>query len=285
MLPRLCLGSALALTLAGSACAAPPPGPRPLASHGFDDRSGLVFLSARIGEGEAMPFLLDTGAGPCVIDTAVAARSGVEVGPQVLRQGGAGTFASRVSAAPVQLRIDGVPLTCSETLITDLAGMADELGGPIAGIIGGDFFRGRIVSIDFGSDRISLFDRDGFRHAGERIPIRIQRNRPYLTARLSVAGGPQDVARELLVDTGSQDHVDDPILVQSGRGGTEVAASGLGAGHRARTGTFSLVRIGSRSFSDVPGVVPAVPLVGAGLLARFNLIFDYDGAWVILGDR
>jgi hypothetical protein len=282
-LSRLCLGSALALALAGSACAAP--APRPLASHGFDDRSGLVFLSARIGEGEALPFLLDTGASPCVIDSAVAARSGIVAGPEVRRQGGGGTFVSKASAAPVELRIGGAPLACSETLITDLSGMDEAVGGPIAGIVGGDFFRGRIVAIDYDSDKVSLFDRTGFDHAGERIPIRIDRNRPYLTARLSVADGPQDVTRELLVDTGSHDQVDDAILARSGSAGTEVAASGLGAGHRARTGRFNLVRIGSRSFADVPGVVPAVPLVGAGLLARFNLIFDYDGGWVILDDR
>ena len=253
----------------------------PVQSLSFDDRDGLPFLNVRIGEGAPMPFLLDTGASPCVIDSAVAGRIGIRAGAPVQRQGGAGTFASNVSATQVTLRIDGSPLACSETLLVDLSGMTGEVG-PISGIIGGDFFRGRVVAIDFESDRVSVFDRAGFAHEGERIPIRIERNRPYLTARLSVAGGPQEVARELLIDTGSQDNVDDPILAEGSQPGREVSASGLGTGQRVRSGTFNRVRIGGRTFENISGVVPAVPLVGAGLLARFKLIFDYDGGWVIL---
>ena len=250
----------------------------------FDDRDGLPFVDVRIGDGAPMPFLLDTGASPCVIDSGLAARIGIRAGPPVQRQGGAGTFSSNVTATPVTLGIGGSPLACAETLLVDLSGMTGEVG-PISGIIGGDFFRGRVVAIDFESDRVSVFDRAGFAHEGERIPIRIERNRPYLTARLSVAGGPQDVARELLIDTGSQDNVDDPILAQGSQPGPEVSASGLGTGQRARSGTFNRVRIGGRTFENVSGVVPAVPLVGAGLLARFKLIFDYDGGWVILHDK
>ena len=277
-------GFAVIAALLAAGCATGTPANPPLQSLAFDDRDGLPFMDVRIGDAAPMPFLLDTGASPCVIDSAVAGRLGIRAGPPVQRQGGAGTFASNVSAAPVTLRIDGSALACSETLLVDLSGMTAAVG-PISGIVGGDFFRGRVVAIDFERDRVSVFDRAGFRHDGERIPIRVERNRPYVTARLSVAGGPQDVARELLIDTGSQDNVDDPILTQGTQPGREVSGSGLGTGHRVRTGTFNRVRIGGRTFDNVNGVVPAVPLVGAGILARFKLIFDYDGGWVILDDK
>ena len=282
---RLAL-TAIAPALLAAACATSTPAPpnAPLQSLSFEDRDGLPFLDVRIGDGPPMPFLLDTGASPCVLDTAVAERIGIRAGPPVQRQGGAGTFASNVTATPVTLQIGDSSLPCSETLLVDLSGMTGGVGR-IAGIIGGDFFRGRVVAIDFDRDRVSVFERAGFRHGGERIPIRVERNRPYLTAHLSVAGGPQDVARELLIDTGSQDNVDDPILAQGSQVGREVSATGLGAGRRTRTGIFNRVRIGSRTFENVSGVVPAVPLIGAGLLARFKLIFDYDGGWVILDDE
>jgi hypothetical protein len=282
---RRLVAVAVAPALLAAGCAtSTSAGPAPLQSLAMDDRDGLPFLDVRIGDGAPMPFLLDTGASPCVVDTAVAERIGIRAGPPVQRQGGGGTFSSNVAATPVTLGIGGSPLACSETLLVDLSGMTSGVG-PIAGIIGGDFFRGRVVTIDFAQDRVSVFNRADFRHDGERIPIRIERNRPYITAHLSVAGGPQDVARELLIDTGSQDNVDDPILTQGSQVGREVSASGLGTGHRVRSGTFNRVRIGSRTFENVSGVVPAVPLVGAGLLARFKLIFDYDGGWVILDDK
>ena len=258
-----------------------------LASYKFTDKNGLVILSARIGDGEPLLFLLDTGASPCVIDGATARQHGITVGASTKRQGGGGTFTSGVTTEPVRLTIGANVLVCSETIVTDLSGTTEVTGAKLGGIIGGDFFRGRVVAIDYDRDTVTVHDRALYRRrgSGEVLPIRVVKNRPYLTARLSVPGGPQRVPRELLIDTGSLDQIDDPLLERSNASMKTVETSGLGPGFKTKAGRFSKVEIGSLVFKDVPGVVPAVPLVGAGLIARFNPVFDYDGGWLALEKR
>jgi hypothetical protein len=259
----------------------------PLASHAFENRDGLPVMTVRMDDGQPRKFLLDTGASPCVVDSALAAASGIEsVVEDRERQGGAGAFRSRVTRAPVRVRIGIEVLTCRETIVLDLSGFTDAVGTELGGILGGDFFRGRVVAIDYDRERIDIHERATYDRAGTPpIPIRIERNRPYLTAQLSVPGGPQDSPRELLIDTGSRDHVDDKLLAESSETLGTGSATGLGTGASIATGRFSRVRIGTHEFRDVPGVVPNVPIVGTGILARFNLVFDYDGGWMILQAR
>lgn len=258
-----------------------------VASYKFADKNGLVILSARIGDSAPLLFLLDTGASPCVLDSATAARRGITAGVATQRRGGAGTFASGRALQPVRLTIGADILACSETIVTDLSGLTEVTGAKLAGIIGGDFFRGRVVALDYDRDVAAVYDRNAYRYrmSGKRVPIRIEKNRPFLTAALSVPGGPQNRLRELMIDTGSLDHIDDASLKEGTNALKATAAQGLGTGFTAQGGTFSRVVIGSHEFSDVPGYVPSVAIVGTGILARFNPIFDYDGGWMILAGR
>jgi hypothetical protein len=258
-----------------------------LETHAFRGDGGIMILDARIGDSEPMPFILDTGAGPCVVDSVVAEKLGIGIRASTERRGGAGTFESGVAGRSVTLNIGVSELLCGETLVTDLSGVADVVGLPPAGIVGGDFFRNRIVAIDYDQSTISIHDRNEFDRPGDGgiVPIRVKGNRPYLDARLSVPGGPQDVTRELVIDTGSLDHVDDPRLKEGSAPLKAISATGLGAGFAGEVGTWSSVEIGPYRFENVPGTVPSVPIVGNGILTRFNLVFDYEGGWLLLRPR
>lgn len=156
-----------------------------------------------------------------------------------------------------------------------------------AGIVGGDFFRKRVVEIDYDRSSIAIHDPKAYERPrdGEVVPIRVEKNRPRVAVRLSVAGGPQDVTRELIIDTGSLDHVDDPLLKEGSAALEPVSATGLGSGSSGALGTWSRVEIGPYAFENVPGVVPTVPIVGNGMLTRFNLVFDYENGWLLLRPR
>lgn len=259
-----------------------------LERHAFRSRDGIMILDVRIGDSAPMPFVLDTGASPCVIDPLDAERLAITATKATERRGGAGIFKSGVADRPVTLAIGAKALACSETLITDLSGITELMGVRIAGLIGGDFFRNRVVEIDYDRATVTVHDRRLYqrRRDGAVLPIRIERNRPYLQARLSVQDGPQDVQRELLIDSGSLDKVDDPILKESRTPPRPVAnAVGLGSGATISEGMFNKVEIGPYSFESVNGAVPSVAIVGNGLLTKFNLVFDYDGGWLMLRPR
>jgi hypothetical protein len=143
---------------------------------------------------------------------------------------------------------------------------------------------GRVVVVDYAARRLELHPARGFRYRGrgDTVAITIKRNRPWLSARLTVPGG-TPVERTLLVDTGSEDAVDDSVLLRSAEPLTGSRATGLGAGFSVQLGRFSEVTIGRATFRDVPGVVPAVPIVGAGILHRFHrLVFAYDAGRLYL---
>lgn len=246
-----------------------------------------MILDVRIGDEEPMPFILDTGANPCVVDPVFAQRLGIGASAATERRGGAGLFKGYVSDRPITLTIGPNKLLCTETLVTDLSGVTSLVGVRPAGIVGGDFFRGRVVEIDYDRATVAVHDRKQYRRPGDGsiVPIHLKANRAYLHARISVPGGPQNVVRELIIDTGSLDHVDDPLLKESKIPLQPISGTGLGSGFAGAAGTWSKVEIGPYSFEDVPGTVPSVPIVGNGILAQFNLVFDYDGGWLLLRPR
>jgi len=257
-------------------------------THRFTPREGMIILDVKIGASENMPFLLDTGASPCVLDKTVADRMGIKAARVTERRGGGGIFKSRLTDDPITLQIGANRLGCTETIVVDLSGSADLMGVRPAGIIGGDFFRGRVVEIDYDRSMVSVHRRHNYtrRAEGAVIPIRVEKNRPYLQARLSVQDGPQDVTRELLIDSGSFDHIDDFILKESKTPTRSLSGPvGLGSGANLSSGVFNRVEIGPYTFNAVPGIVPSVPIVGNGILTRFSLVFDYDGGWLWLRPR
>lgn len=258
-----------------------------LESHTFRGKDGIMILDTRIGDSEPLPFILDTGASPCVVDPVIADRLGISSSAATERRGGAGMFKSGVTDLPVTLVIGSNQLLCTETLVTDLSGVTQLVGVRPAGIVGGDFFRGRVVEIDYDRATIAIHDRSTYRRPedGGIVPIHLKKNRSFLYANLSVPGGPQNVARELLIDTGSLDHVADPLLKESKTPLKPITSTGLGSGFAGAAGIWNKVEIGSYTFDDVPGNVPSVPIVGNGILARFNLVFDYEGGWLLLRPR
>lgn len=252
----------------------------------FESHGGIPFVRVRVGGGPERAFVLDTGARPCVIDAALARSLGLRGTRGATGRGGAGSFGAEVIETGVEMTIGGAPVACAELWATDLAGVGRTLGRPVDGIVGGDFFRGRVVRIDYDAGRVTVSGRAGYayRGPGARVPIAVRRNRPHLTALLSVPGR-EEVARELLVDTGSQDAVADSLLLASTDALEGASTTGLGEGFRTVRGRFTRVRIGPYELRDVEGVVPATPIVGGAILGRFNLVFDYDGGWMVLEPR
>lgn len=252
----------------------------------FSDAGGLIQVNARVNDSSPRPFILDTGARPCLLDGRVAAALGVVARDSQSLGGAAGKFTAGIASPTPRVRLaqGDLPVPCTEVVLTDLAGVSRSIGARVDGILGGDFFRDRIVVIDYGAHRLEIRPSPGFRYTGlgDTVPITIRRNRPWLIARLTVPGG-TPVDRELLIDTGSEDAVDDSLLLRSTEPLSGGHASGLGAGQSIRVGRFSRVSIGRSTFDDVPGVVPVVPIIGSGILRRFRrLIFDYGAGRMYL---
>ncbi len=123
----------------------------------FDYCDGLIWVKVRTTNAEApLNFLVDTGAGCSVLDLETARRLGVALGgSERVRRVGEGATARRVSGFAAD--VAGIPVQ-SNPLALDLGDTSALCSRRIDGLIGHDFFKDRIVQIDFKARCIRLLD-------------------------------------------------------------------------------------------------------------------------------
>ncbi len=133
---------------------------------------------------------------------------------------------------------------------------------------------------------IRLFDPATYHYSGvgESIPIMVDQEAriSFLTAEFTVQGAaPQK--RKLLIDTGSNDALDDSFVAQSTGPKIEIVGGvGLGKEFKFNAGRVSRLKLGGVSFEDVDAGAGGVALVGGEILRRFTVIFDFAHTQMIL---
>jgi len=119
-------------------------------------RDGLIWVEVE-SSGHALHFVLDSGAGSSVLNLETANRLGVKLGEaQKVQAVGSQAVARR--ARGFVGNASGVVLNCSP-LAVDLSSVSRSCSRPIDGLIGSDFFHGRIVQIDFKARCIRLLEK------------------------------------------------------------------------------------------------------------------------------
>ncbi|HEY1195809.1 signal protein PDZ, partial [Flavobacterium sp.] len=173
--------------------------------------------------------------------------------------------------------------------------LSSHIGIPVNGIIGHKFFRNNLVEINYQKKKIIIHTKsDKFQQKLERkfekVPITIERSKPYLVAMATVNN--TQIPAKLLIDIGNSDAFwifeNDKIKLPDknfpdflGKG-----FSGDIEGHRAKIDEFSIDKFDFRkpivSFPDsisirnvkmVPGRIGSV---GGEVLKRFTLVLNYN---------
>jgi hypothetical protein len=161
----------------------------------FEFSEGMLWLKVHSPASvEPLNFLLDSGAGASVINLSTAKRLGLRLARPIEVQGvgsaTTGYFPQRLSAS-----VAGVPLP-NHYVAVDLDQLSDACHCNVDGLIGVDFFRDRIVQIDFESRTIRLLT-PGAVLSGQTLPLKT--NGKALTTPVSVNGRQNQWVR---VDTG-----------------------------------------------------------------------------------
>jgi aspartyl protease len=248
-----------------------------------------IFLSVAINGQAPQWWALDTGSSECIVDRDVARKLGLAMrGSRKVH--GAGKGAVRLDSIKGKVRLEVASLqipTCDHFAAIDLSAPATTGSRAIVGILGYDFFARYIVRIDFGAHTLQLFDPTKFKYAGpgDTVAVTIEHNVPRVAVRIRTARRPE-ITRQLIVDTGSEDAVDDSSVRRSSRSDAiTVTTTGLGKPYEAVIGTLDTVRIGRSQFTAVPGVASDVGIVGNGIWSRFVSIFDFRHRRVFLETR
>lgn len=254
-----------------------------------------VFVEVRLNDEIDANFLLDTGAGASCLSFPLARKLGIEGEGELGTIGIGGSEASRMAQVS-SIRVGDLLLERQNVVVIDLAGLEFGEGKKIDGILGYDFFRRLVVDIDYEKEVLRLADPATFTFGGEgdRIALSLDFNVPIAQASLedSLSGG-------LIVDTGNAHDLflHKSFLEETGLGrhrpSLDLASAGVGGTKEMRLIRLSGLRVGDtevpgplamlpKSDDGAAGIEMAIGNLGAGVLRRFRVIFNYEAGELIL---
>ncbi|MHA3773081.1 retropepsin-like aspartic protease [Verrucomicrobiota bacterium sgz303538] len=243
----------------------------------FELRDGVIWMKVAVpGKGATLDFVLDSGASDSVLDLQVARQLGVRFGaPQSVLGVHTQSVAYRVS--DFNATAGGVHLPHSP-LAMDLGPVSAACSRKIDGLLGADFFRGRIVEINFSQYKVRLLER-GELNTGrcEILPMALRND--AMCVRVSVAGGPSAWMR---VDTGCNTALQWVANTSARRPGAASVRS-IATDIQLGSQRVAAVKTGVHTKSMFPG---EAGLLGIGVLSKFSAVtFDMSGRRLLLAAR
>lgn len=235
---------------------------------------GMIWLQVDCDAAKApLNFLLDSGARVSVVDLRAAREMKLWRGLRVRVRGVA---AETTGYWPTRWKATVRGLTLPRQVLSlDLTALSRACHRPVHGLVGADFFRERLVQIDYRQQCLRLLET--LPDATEILPLRTDGN--IMLAPVSTGGG---AAGWFRVDTGCA-----MGMHRAGSGDQSATAGpmlsvGLAPVRSARANLS--VRLGTLELSGVTAGLHPQPLfpgeaglLGNGLLERFVVTFDFTG--------
>jgi hypothetical protein len=246
-------------------------------------REGLLWVEIDLPHRkEPLLFLVDSGASVSVLDLSTAKRLGLPLGPKVNVQAVAtrmaGHWPVKASAKAGVLELPG------EFLALDLSKLSGACSRRVEGLLGADFFRGRVIQIDYRAERLRLLDA---LPTGEGMnPIPLETRPCGFRVAVNVNGGKSQWVR---VDTGCATALQ--WVTSKERADRCTSKLAIGLTELTIPQSITSVRIGHHYLNTVPTGLHRKPifpgesgLIGNDLLARFGLVtIDAKAGRLILG--
>lgn len=179
--------------------------------------------------------------------------------------------------------------------------ISERLGVEVNGILNSSFFKDRIIEIDYINKKITIHkNRNSLKkkklEKHEKIPIRIVKERPFinLDAKLS----DDQIKLNILVDIGLSDGLwlfENKNIKSNNNYFEDVLGRGLSGEVTGKRSRVNNVKISNFEFKDAlvsypyPKFFPLFQFsedrngsIGAGILHRFHIIFDYENSEMLL---
>jgi hypothetical protein len=254
----------------------------------FDWRKGMIFVPVRVNGSGPLSFVLDTGSARTLIDRTVATGLGLKASGKGSLQG-AGAGRVPIEFIPdVRLSFPGVEAGGFELSTADLRPLETSLGVKVDGIVGYELFQRFVVTVDYESKSVTLSLPEAFHPntAAGSLPIELRNRWPFVKAEL-VLPGPVTVQDSFMIDSGSGDAVDHPIVMKLRSRVPSESGVGLGTPIQGATARATSFRLG-RYTLDGPIVSccgatdETSKMIGNEVLRRFTVTFDYPSLRVFL---
>lgn len=233
--------------------------------------NGLLWLQVSVpNTKEPLHFLLDSGAAVSVVNLSTARRLGLKLGAPV-RVSGVGSTGQGFWPQRLKATAESIPLP-KTYLAVDLAQLSDACNCCVDGLLGADFFRGRVVQIDFTASKIRLLPAKSAHASGLVLDLKTSRG-AFLTPVAVNNSEPKWVR----VDTGctsALQWVADAVPKTSRNTGVSIGLTELSIPVAPAS-----IRLGNEVFDPVqtgwhhkPIFAGENGLLGNGLLSRFSRV-------------
>ncbi len=181
--------------------------------------------------------------------------------------------------------------------------LSSHVGIPVNGIIGYSFLQSNLVEINYARNRITVFkDNDKNRKRTlkkfETIPITVEKSKPYLSGKVVINA--VEIPTKLLIDIGNSDAIwlfenKEKLINIPQKSFEDYLGQGFSGdveGKRAQIQKFSFSKFEFKkpivafpdytSLKNVRMVQDRTGSIGAEILKRFNLVFDYPNQLLYL---
>jgi hypothetical protein len=250
----------------------------------FNLHAGLIWVQVdRPGCGRPLNFILDSGAEVSAIDLATVLRLHLDLGQPITIRGVSGTTGGYWPEY-LPARMGGISLP-TNYLAMDLSAVGDACHRKVDGLIGADFFAGRVVQIDFAKEKIRLLENCKPGANAQILPLQIEASR--LRVPVDVLGIGNAWAR---LDTGCASALHWAVSASEV---TEAGSSqelGVGVSSALIRQNTKSVRLGNLTVKNVSTgmhteklLANESGLLGDGLLSQFSLVtIDEPGKQLVL---
>jgi predicted aspartyl protease len=263
----------------------------------------IIYLPCRVNGGVGLDFVLDTGASDIsALDEEAARDLGLTLGRSTTG-GGAGPEQVRMHDLDgVRLTLSGLEMSGFRVITIPLKRMEPYWGRKKDGLFGGNILGRLVTQIDYDRGKVMFHDPGSFTASGSGrpIPLTVEANTPFVNAKIVAEGSDAVIEGLFLVDTGVRmTFFNTPFtakhgLIQKARRTVEnIAGFGIGGAARGVMGRVASIQIGDMKVerpvvqfsTEMTGIAASSGfdgVIGADILSRFHVTFDYQKREMIL---
>ena len=259
-------------------------------------RGNRIVVTGRIN-GVETPMMLDRGAGVTALDTAFAAKIGLNGGQKIDALGTGGTQDAELFQN-VTIEAGNIKFSGATVVAIDLSQVSKAIGRPLPVVLGRELFVNSVIGMDFGRGEMTLSSPQGYTPPAGAHEVKLTRDGTLHYLPISIDGLPPvdaafDIGNGGAISLSQEYHSKQPLITALPYATS--LAGGVGGLHEARRVTLPKVEIGGFSFDHVPadlGSVTEGPYagranVGIQMLKQFKLTMDlgHDRIWLQRADK
>jgi len=263
----------------------------------------VIYIPVSVNDNPPIDLVLDTGAPEItMIEKNIVTKMNIKTKKGGYLRGAGSKSVKFVLLEGVKLSLPSFKITGVRMAAISLTHMEPYWGKPKYGLLGGNILKHVVTEIDYINRYVTFFKPDQYLYkgSGEKIPIKFISNAILVKARIRINAEDDDFEGLFLIDTGVRNSFFNShfvskhqIIKNSKKWIENITGFGIGGEGFGKLSRIKTIQMGGYQISnpiielttDTKGIAASKEfdgIIGADLLSRFKVIFDYIRGEMIL---